>query len=101
MICSQYPWIVRKWGTRVEADETWAVIGSVDLTIRAWRLRISCLWCSNDKGEWISLPTDSFTNRDGKKIYKHLVEFTDKQAYDRFQGAALAAVKNLHEGRSA
>ncbi len=76
-----------------------SVIASVDLTISAWHLTITCLWCFSEKNnsEWIALPSQSFTDRNGKKIYKPLVSISDKAVYDRFQKAALAAVKSLSQ----
>ncbi len=70
---------------------------TVDLEIAAWHMKISCLWMQFDKGEWISLPTERFTKPDGKTVYRKLVEFTDREASDRFQRSALAAVRRLDD----
>jgi hypothetical protein len=72
-----------------------AVVGKVDIEIPAWHLKITCLWMKKDDREWVSLPSDKFTNRDGKTVYRDLVEITDKTTHDRFQAAALAAIKRL------
>jgi hypothetical protein len=48
-----------------------------------------------DDREWVSLPSDKFTNRDGKTVYLDLVEITDKTTHERFQAAALAAIRRL------
>jgi hypothetical protein len=73
-----------------------AVLASVDLTIPAWHMKISCLWMANEDGEWIALPSAKFTNREGKTSWQKLVEFTDEKAYKRFQDAALAAAHKLN-----
>jgi hypothetical protein len=75
-----------------------AVIGKVDIEIPAWHLKITCLWMKKDDREWVSLPSDKFTNRDGKTVYRDLVEITDKATHDRFQAAALEAVRALRAG---
>lgn len=82
-----------------------ALVGFCQLTIHAWHLVLSdCKWFRKDGNEWIALPSSSYTNRDGKTVYKNLVEFSDKEAAARFQEAALAAVRRLdssdHAGRS-
>jgi hypothetical protein len=73
------------------------VLASVDISIPAWHLKLSCLWMSKDGGEWISLPVNKFTTREGKTAYTKLVEITDEVAYKRFQAAALAAAHKLND----
>jgi hypothetical protein len=74
------------------------VLASVDLTIPAWHMKISCLWMANAEGEWIALPSAKFVNREGRTSWQKLVEFTDEKAYKRFQDAALAAAHKLNDG---
>ncbi len=79
--------------TRVNNINKGALVGFCDIRIEAWGLAIyDCKHFKTDKAEWIGMPSSSFTTRDGKKTYKDLVEFTDKEAAARFQRAALAAV---------
>jgi hypothetical protein len=64
----------------------------------AWSLLLhDCKWFSKNGNEWISLPSTSYTNRDGKTVYKDLIEFTDKEVSERFNRAALQAVKTYRE----
>ncbi len=73
-----------------------ALVAFCTLNIPAWHLTLNdCKWFKTNKGEWIGLPSSSFTARDGAVRYKNLVEFSDKEASARFQEAALAAVRKL------
>jgi hypothetical protein len=72
-----------------------AVMGVVDLEIAAWHMTITCMWMQKGDREWVSLPSERYTNRDGKIVYRDLVKFTDKTAHERFQAAALAAIRML------
>jgi hypothetical protein len=82
--------------TRVRAINKGALVAFCDLRIEAWNLAIyDCKHFKTNKAEWIGLPSSAFTNRDGKTVYKDLIEFTDKEAAARFQQAALAAVRKF------
>jgi hypothetical protein len=82
--------------TRVHPINKGALVAFCDIHIEAWGLAIyDCKHFKTNKAEWIGLPSSAFTNRDGKTLYKTLVEFTDKEAAERFQRAALAAVLNF------
>jgi len=51
-----------------------------------------CSWATGKNGEFIGLPSQRY-EKDGKTQYKAQVEFSDKEAFRRFQEAALAAVR--------
>lgn len=73
--------------------------GFCDLEIPAWHLVLrNCTWMRGEHGDWIGLPTSSFTKRDGARAYNKLVEFSDKDVARRFGERALAAVLLAHEG---
>jgi hypothetical protein len=72
-----------------------AVIGVIDLEIPAWHMTITCMLMQKGDREWVSLPSEKYTSRDGKTVYRDLVKFTDKTAHERFQAAALAAIRML------
>lgn len=82
--------------TRFRAINKGALVGFCDIEIKAWNLAIfDCKYFKTNKAEWIGAPSSAFTTRDGKTQYKNLVEFTDKAASERFQLAALAAVRSF------
>lgn len=82
--------------TKFRAISKGALVGFCDLQIKAWNLALSdCKHFKTNKAEWIGMPSVAFTTRDGKTQYKNLVEFTDKLAAERFQHAALAAVRKF------
>lgn len=81
---------------RFHAINKGSLVGFCDLVIEGWHLMlIDCAWFRSAKGEWISLPSTSYTAHDGKKRYKRMVEFTDEEAGRRFGSAALAAVQQF------
>lgn len=70
-----------------------SLIGFCDLEITRWRLVLhECTWATGKNGEFIGLPQKRY-EKDGKTAYKALVEFSDKEAFRRFQEAGLAAVR--------
>jgi hypothetical protein len=72
-----------------------ALIAFCDIEIPAWGIILhDCKWFGKDGREWIGLPSTSYVNREDKTIYKDLMEFTDRQKGDRFQQAALAAIRS-------
>jgi DNA-binding cell septation regulator SpoVG len=72
--------------------------GFCDLEIPAWHLVFrDCAWMRGEYGDWIALPSSSFTKNDGAKAYKKLVEFTDKDVARRFNDTALAAVERYRQ----
>jgi hypothetical protein len=69
---------------------------TVDLVVSRWHLAFrGCLWFSKDGKEWIAFPSKEWTNSDGDKKYSVLIEFTDRKTAERFQTAALAAMRAL------
>ena len=38
-----------------------------------------------DGAEWAGLPAREYTKSDGEKVWARMVDFTDKQSYQRFQ----------------
>jgi hypothetical protein len=82
--------------------------GFVTLTLEPSGLRLhDCALHRNGDREWIGLPGKPQINRDGqqrkdpttgKALYTPLVEVPDKDARERFQRAALAAVHELLDG---
>ena len=68
-----------------------ALVSIFDAEIPAWRLLIKdCKLFRKEDREWVGLPSSSRTNKDGKTIYKDLVEFSDPEAFKRFETACLA-----------
>lgn len=51
-----------------------------------------CTLLEKNGSRWIGLPAKEFTKSDGTRSWTPQVEFTSKEARDRFQAAALAAV---------
>ena len=45
-----------------------------------------------DGSRWINTPSRRFEKHDGTTVWVKLVDFTDKQTYEKFQTAAKAAV---------
>ena len=73
-----------------------ALMGFCDLRIAAWSIVLhDCKWFRTNNGEWIGMPSVRYETRDGKTVYKDLIEFTDKEVASRFQAAALAAVRKI------
>ena len=71
-----------------------ALVAIFDLEIPGWHLLFNdCKWFRKEDNEWVGLPSTSFTNREGKTVYKDLVVFEDKDVGKRFQAAALAAIR--------
>ena len=67
-----------------------ALIAFVDVKILAWGITlIDCKWFRKDEREWIGLPSTNYTTKQGKTIYKNLVEFSTPEALQRFQTAVL------------
>lgn len=74
--------------------EKGSILGFCVLKINAWNLIVrDCKWMSGERGDWVALPSSSYTDKDGKKRYTPIVEFSDKEAARRFQDAAIAAVR--------
>lgn len=75
-----------------------ALIAVCDIRINGWHLLLKdCKWFRKDNKSWIGLPSTSFKDREGKTIYKTVVELDDKDAYARFQAAALEAVEMFRD----
>ena len=71
-----------------------ALVSIFDAEIPAWHLLIKeCKLFRKEDREWICLPSSPWTNKDGKTIYKDLIEFNDPEAFKRFQAACLADLK--------
>jgi hypothetical protein len=69
------------------------LIGSVDLEIPRWHLVVKgCLWHRRGEREWINFPAREWVGQTGNKQYVEIIKFTDRDAADRFQAAALGAV---------
>lgn len=47
-------------------------------------------------GRWIGMPSEKFTDREGKTGYKKLIEFTDRAALDAFRDACLKGIDGLN-----
>lgn len=76
--------------------EKGALIGFCNLHIEAWNLTlIDCKWFRKGPAEWIGLPSTSYTNKLGTKVYTELIEFTDKEVAERFKAAALTAIHSF------
>ena len=76
--------------------ERGALIGFCDILIPAWHIVLhDCKWFRKGDNEWVGLPSTSFVGKDGKTVYKDLIEFTDKDAAERFQRAALEAIRTI------
>jgi DNA-binding cell septation regulator SpoVG len=46
-------------------------------------------------GRWIGMPSEKFTDREGKTGYKKLIEFSDRVALDAFRDACLDAIDGV------
>jgi hypothetical protein len=69
---------------------------TVDLTIPKWRLVIrGAMWFEKNGKEWIGFPSREWTDRNGEKKFATILEFSDRDTADRFQRAALAAVRAI------
>ncbi len=73
-----------------------ALIGFFNLEITGWHLRLNgCKWFAKGGQEWIGLPSEKYVTRDGQTKYRNAVEITDRDVNQRFQLAAIAAVRKL------
>lgn len=57
----------------------------------------NCSLHQRDGARWIGLPARQYVKDDGAKSYAPLIEFTSKDARQRFQAAALEAVDRFME----
>lgn len=72
------------------------LIGSADLTVVRWKLTFrGCLWFRKGSKEWINFPGREWTDNAGDKQYADLIKFTDRETFERFQVAALAAIHKV------
>lgn len=79
--------------TRFHAINKGVLVGFFDLTCPAWGVVINdCKLFRKGDREWVGLPAVGYKNRDGKMIWKNIVEIPDKDAQTRFQEAALRAI---------
>ncbi len=51
-----------------------------------------CTLHKQNDSRWVGVPARQYENSDGEKSWMRLVDFTNKDARERFQAAALAAV---------
>jgi hypothetical protein len=68
--------------------------------VRSGLVLRGCAWFRNAEGkEWVTLPTQRYEGSDGVARFTPLVEISPsaKEARQRFQEAALAAIRQLAE----
>ena len=69
------------------------MVATIDIEVPAWRLRLKgCLWHRKGQSEWVSFPSKEWVDRNGKRQFADLIEFTDRAVLDRFKAAALQAI---------
>jgi hypothetical protein len=72
------------------------LIGSADITVVRWKLTFrGCLWFRKGSKEWVNFPGREWLDRDGSKQFADLIKFTDRETFERFQVAALAAIHKV------
>jgi DNA-binding cell septation regulator SpoVG len=82
--------------TRFHAINKGVLVGFFDLTCQPWGLVIhDCKLFRTEGREWIGMPSVSYKNRDGKTVWKNIVELPDRDASEHFQQAALRAVRRM------
>jgi hypothetical protein len=70
-----------------------ALVGFFDVSVIRWGLTFKdCKLFRKDGREWVGMPSTSYTNRDGKTVYRDIIEFSDKDIAARFSEAALRAL---------
>jgi hypothetical protein len=71
-----------------------ALVSIFNVEVPSWHLVLKdCKLFEKNGEQWVGLPSTSYTNREGKTVYKDLVEFSDDDAADRFQNAVLDDLK--------
>lgn len=77
-----------------------ALVAIFDVRIEGWGgLTLhDCKWFRNQRGSWVGMPSERYTDKLGNTRYRTLVEFFDEGAKDRFEAAALKAVEDFVEG---
>ena len=66
--------------------------GFCSITMPSGLILRNCSLHEKEGSRWIGLPAQQFKKDDGTSCYKPIVEFTNKQARDRFNEAAFRAV---------
>jgi len=64
----------------------------LSLTLPSGLVLNNCSFHTKDRARWIGVPAQKYEKDDGTIAYTPLVEFDSKEARQRFQAAALAAV---------
>ena len=69
---------------------------TADVAVPHWRMKIrGVMWHSKGDSEWIAFPSREWIDKDGKRQFATLLEFTDKHVETRFKVAVLAAMREL------
>ncbi|HEY1432716.1 MAG TPA: hypothetical protein VGF39_13990 [Stellaceae bacterium] len=72
------------------------LIRTVDLTVPHWRIVFrGCTWHRKGDKEWVNFGAREWTDQAGAKQYAVLIQFTDDETHERFQIAAIAAVRAI------
>jgi hypothetical protein len=75
------------------------LLGFLPLTLPSRLLLHNCSLHQENGARWIGLPSRQYTKGDGSTSFMPLIDFTTKEARQRFQTAALEAV-DRHMGGS-
>ena len=71
-------------------------LGAFDLTMPSGMIIRGCSLVSGDQGksDFVGLPQQTWTDRNGEKKYSPIIEFTDKSIREKFNVAVLQALSD-------
>ncbi len=76
-----------------------ALCGWVDVLLPQLGLKILSVGLFEKDGKrWLKLPQCEFESSSGERKFSSLIEFTDREAHDKFQRPALAALDVFRHG---
>lgn len=75
------------------------LLGFFDLTLPSGMIVHGCSVHERDGERWIGLPAQKFTKADGSAGFTPVIDFTSKEARQKFQEQALAAIAASGEVR--
>ena len=85
--------VVIEWKAMKKGD---SLQGFITLTLPSGMVLHECTLHERPNGaRWIGMPARSYTAKDGSTSWVRVVDFSTKDAYERFQRQALAAVDDF------
>lgn len=78
--------------TNLRKLEKGSLVGFFDVELPSGLILRECSLFSKDGRRWVNLPSQKNTGRDGKAIYKHMVEFATRELADKFRDEVLLAI---------